>query len=1753
MSGKKALCSSLALIIGMAMISLACISLTVYGQSDVKRIAGSVRPSVNRAMDLGPVAGDKQIPVLRLVYVPTSSQSAALSQLLKDQQNPASAQYRAWISPEEFGARFGISATDEQNVRGWLKTKGVTKVTLARSRTAFVFSTTAAWAESAFQTQIHSLSVNGETHFANVTEISLPQGIAGVIGGVTGLNDFKMNSHAHRVVPQFNSGNTSQGGHEMAPGDIATMYDLNALYSAGTNGSGVAIAIVGQSDIALSDIATYRKSFNLPAVTPNVVVYGKDPGWIAADEAEGELDLELAGAVAPNAQLFYVNSTDVQDALFYAIEQGVAPVLSMSYGFCEEANEESVLAQYELYLAEANAQGMTVVTSSGDTGAADCDNTSESAAKGGLSVDVPSDQTNVTAVGGTSFAQDPSGSFGPANGANGGSLASYVPEQIWNFEPFGAMNASGGGASIYYSKPYWQSAAGVPADGQRDVPDVAMFSEDERLENGAATITAYIACTGGQSPENCDSGSPNATTSGAAWGGTSAAGPVFSGVVALLNQYLVSNGTLQQPGLGNINPELYSLAQVSNEDAFNQIAQGNNIVPCVSETPDCTTGSYGYSAGADGGYNQATGLGSVDGFNLIHAWGNSLPASTVTLTSTPQPPVNQAAVTLTATVTGNSTSGIPTGTVTFYSLDCVPAVLNSGCATNLGTEPLDNTGAATLSLPNGLAANTMNVYAAYSGSVTYAASFSHSISARNSSVYVTLYTSASNSGTDVPVTFYAYVPWSGSVTFYSNLSIKPLGTVQLVSQKEGNNTGYLAYLTYSTLPLGVNSITAFYSGSTTMDPSTSAPVQVTVTAVGTTTTLTTSAPQILQGGSLTLTATVQPFAGTAVPTGQVSFYDGTTLLATVNLTNAVASFTSTTLPVGSDSLTAVYAGTSTCSGSTSSASTVLVSDFGSTTGLTTSATQILAGGPVTLTATVTPASGTIVPTGQVSFYNGRSLLSTASLINGVASITTTALPVGSDYLSAVYAGTSEYNGSTSSASTVTVTAITTTTALAVSTAQVTTGNPVTLTATVTAGSGTTMPNGSVSFYDGNTLLAEVTLNGSGVASYTTTALPVGSNSLTADYTGTNIFGASLSGASPVTVSAIATTTALAVTASQVAYGSNVTLTATVTPGSGTTMPTGSVSFYNGTTLLSTASLANGAAIFTTWSLPVGSNSLTAVYAGTITFSGSASGATTVTVAALTTTILQVPSAYFTSGSQVTLTATVIPGSGTTAPTGQVSFYNGTTLLATTSLSNEVASFTTTALPIGTDSLTAVYAGTSAFNGSTSNVFPVTVVSATSTTTALTSSASQIIVGGSVTLTAKVTPASGITTPAGNVGFYNGTTLLATESLTNGVASFITTALPIGSDSLTAVYSGSSAFDGSASSVATVSVSAMGTATTLAASPSQIVVGDSTTLTATTTPASGSAVPSGQVSFFNGTTLISTADLTNGQATFTTTALPLGSDFLTAVYAGTSSFKGSTSGVAMVTVSCPTPALSTISPGFTNAGGSVFRLTVGGEGFGANSTVYWGSTALMTQYVSESQLTAQVPTAQIASAGIVAITVQSPAPGGGSSNPMKFEVDSASPTSGDAPVFTTNTATVQAGTPASYSVTLPSTASSVSVNCLNLPSGASCSYSSTTNAVTIATGSTTTSGTYQITVVFTETLPGAEAAFVLFPILFAPLIGLGKNRKAKTAWFTACLGLIIIASGVMAIGCGGGSSSQPMPSPNPTHQVTSSGTLALTIQ
>jgi Bacterial Ig-like domain (group 3)/Right handed beta helix region len=644
---------------------------------------------------------------------------------------------------------------------------------------------------------------------------------------------------------------------------------------------------------------------------------------------------------------------------------------------------------------------------------------------------------------------------------------------------------------------------------------------------------------------------------------------------------------------------------------------------------------------------------------------------------------------------------------------------------------------------------------------------------------------------------------------------------------------------------------------------------------------------------------------------------------------------------------------------------------GTITALTTSASSIAQNSPVTMTATVTTTSGSTVPTGSITFYDGGTALGTGTLSSGVATITTSTLPVGNDSLTAVYAGTSTFNASTSSAVDVTVNSasVNSTTTLSASATSVTQNSPVTLTAVVKATTGTSAPTGSVTFYNGSTTIGTANLSG-GSASISSASLPVGSDSITAVYSGTASIASSTSNAVTVSVNSavVSTTTSLSASTSTITQGALVTFTATVAQSSGTTIPTGSVSFYNGTALLGSASLASGVASISTSALPSGTVSVSAAYSGAVAFNASSSSIVVVTVnpappaAVNTATALTASVAAVTQNSPVTLVATVRQASGTTAPTGTVTFLNGGTAIGTGTLTAGAATLITSSLSVGTAQITASYSGASSFNPSASN--PVSIVvnpNMVATTTSLTTTSGSITQNSSVTLTAKVSPSSGSSVVAGNVTFLSGSSVIGTAPLSGGVASLTTTTLPAGTDALVASYPGSSLFSASSSSPVSITVSPalVNTSVVLSASSLQVDAGSSVTLTATVKSVNGLTPSIGSIDFFNGSASLGTAQVVSGVAKLSTSALATGTDTVTAKYIGTSTFSSSTSSMLSITVKASPvsteTSLSVSSASVVQDSSVAFTATVKASSGSTNPsgtvTFYSGSTAIGTANLS----------------------------------------------------------------------------------------------------------------------------------------------------------------------------------------------------------
>ena len=535
--------------------------------------------------------------------LPPDRQSA-LDALVAAQHDPASSYFHKWLTPAEYGERFGAGAQDVARVTAWLRGHGFAVEEVAESRRVVIFSGTAGDVFDAFHTEMHRYRVGGIAHIANAEDPQIPEALAGVVVGVVSLHDFRHVSEMSArtsllprrggaAQPLYSAGST----HDLFPADFAAIYDLNPLYSAGTTGAGTSIAVAGRSNINLSDVAAFRFISGLAANNPQVILPGADPGLVASDQDEATLDAEWAGAAAPAAavKLVVAASTATSDgvdlAAQYIVNHALAPVVSVSYGSCERDMGAAELAFYNELWEQAASQGMSVFVASGDAGAAGC---SEGADAIGSEAGVNGlcSSPYATCVGGTEFNEE-SGSgqyWSSQNAAGYESAQGYIPEEVWNESGSNGgagLWASGGGASLVYAQPAWQaevSGAGA-ANGMRAVPDVAMAAAQHdgyfEYENGAARVVS----------------------------GTSAAAAAFAGVMALVVE---SQGG---KGQGNANAGLYKLVNAE-RNPFHATPSGSNTVP----------GVQGFIAsGAD--YNLATGLGSVDGAALVNSWSSGSAAS----------------------------------------------------------------------------------------------------------------------------------------------------------------------------------------------------------------------------------------------------------------------------------------------------------------------------------------------------------------------------------------------------------------------------------------------------------------------------------------------------------------------------------------------------------------------------------------------------------------------------------------------------------------------------------------------------------------------------------------------------------------------------------------------------------------------------------------------------------------------------------------------------------------------------------------------------------------------------------------------------------------------------------------------------------------------------------------------------------------------------------------------------------------------
>jgi hypothetical protein len=961
-------------------------------ESQLITLKGNTHPLARAEFDRGTAPTTLPMDRMLLVLKRSPEQQLELTRLLDQQQDKNSPQYHAWLTPQEFGRRFGPSDDDIRTITGWLQAHGFEVNKVANGRTVIEFSGNAGQVREAFHTPIHKYLVKGEEHWANAGDLQIPAALTPVVAGVNTLHNFyKKPLHgASKQVPMSSvvgpDATGTDGSHALVPGDFAVIYNINPVYSQGIRGDGATIAVVGRTNFDPQDVGDYWSLFSSRSNSLRITTNGPDPGIVSfGEQVEATLDVTWSGAIAPGASVNFVlsastNATDGVDlSELYIVDNNAGDVMTESFGQCELAFSPSQATAISQLAEQAAAEGITYMVSTGDTGASGCDNLGENVGSGQVSANMLSATPFNVAVGGTLFNEHGQNSlyWNSTNSSDFHSAKSYIPENAWNETCTGGcpdfpppLAAGGGGASMFFSKPIWQTGvSGIPSDGKRDQPDVSFT---------AAAHDGYLLCVA----QSCRQGDLFIIL------GTSASAPSFAGVMALVDQKMGAGGPPQRQGQADY--VLYKLAATENFSQcngskttaapaasciFNDITSGNIAVPGQA--------GYGTSSAkyqATVGYDLASGLGSVNVANLVNKWSSIAFNSTITnLDLTPKTNiVHGQSVSVTASVTDSNGNPGPTGDIT----------LMSGSASGTRLDTLSLTGSAVALPTNRLAGGSYDVVAHYSGDKSFAPSesapVSVTVSAEPSTTVLTMLALDFNGSvigtTNIPYGF----PLIPQVTVSGQSGIgEPSGQVGFAGEAANitsfpqlnlNNQGKsAASIPVTTVPPGNHSLQAQYFGDGSFQSSNSTSSGFSVVTADNNAVLTISpASQIGSRTTVTLTAKINTNSAGNAPSGTVEFFDGSTSLGsgaafvssvggfvspnTFNLAQSTASL-SVTLPSGQASLTARYAGDANYKATISNLVGVAVQPDFDISAAAPSMTISSPGGNGTLTFTVTGDTG----------------------------------------------------------------------------------------------------------------------------------------------------------------------------------------------------------------------------------------------------------------------------------------------------------------------------------------------------------------------------------------------------------------------------------------------------------------------------------------------------------------------------------------------------------------------------------------------------------------------------------------------------------------------------------------------------------------------------------------------------------------------------------------------------------------------------
>jgi subtilase family serine protease len=414
---------------------------------------GNTRPEATANNDRGALPFDTRMEHMMLQLQRSPEQEKALRQYIDELETPGSPNYHKWLTAQEFGERYGLSQRDLDAITGWLTGHGLTVNVVYTNRVLIDFSGTAGQVHEAFQTEIHALDVDGVKHYANMSDPKIPAALAPAVVGVVSLHNFTPHTN-YKLRSQYTVASDEQ---LVVPADLAKIYNVNPLFTAGTSGQGQTVVVIEDTNVySTTDWTTFRSTFGLSTYTsgsftqvhpapPSGTNNCTNPG-VLTNGADGEaiLDAEYASAAAPNAAIELASCADASSfggliALQNLLNESATPpaIVSISYGECEAINGAAANATYSSAYQQGVTEGVSVFVSSGDQSAASCDANDNvgTAATHGIGVSGFTSTIYNVSVGGTDFGDAYAGTttsyWGSSNSTTFGSALSYIPEIPW--------------------------------------------------------------------------------------------------------------------------------------------------------------------------------------------------------------------------------------------------------------------------------------------------------------------------------------------------------------------------------------------------------------------------------------------------------------------------------------------------------------------------------------------------------------------------------------------------------------------------------------------------------------------------------------------------------------------------------------------------------------------------------------------------------------------------------------------------------------------------------------------------------------------------------------------------------------------------------------------------------------------------------------------------------------------------------------------------------------------------------------------------------------------------------------------------------------------------------------------------------------------------------------------------------------------------------------------------------------------------